>query len=115
MRYIKEFEIVSEPRKSVLISLYPFNYGDEVEWYYPSNIPKKLQKRYDDMKFHVGDHVWFKNRKRIIRTVELFCKDDVPYYLEELEENITLQSEWVKPKDLVLIPEYEIDAEKYNL
>jgi hypothetical protein len=109
MRYIKLFEEIGE-RKIFVTSEYIS--GDGVDWYYPNELPANIQSSYNRMKYHVGDHVWYCKSKRVIQSVELYCTDRTPYYLQGTS---IFNAEWVQSRYLVLIPEYEVDAEKYNL
>jgi hypothetical protein len=89
--------------------------------YRPNKIPDDYKLAYENMKFHVGDHVWYseflkyrvdKSNHRIIEIVELFCEEEDEYYLFKNDEN---SGTWAGEKELILIHDYEVDAEKYNL
>jgi len=87
--------------------------------YRPNKIPDEYKLAYENMKFHVGDHVWYSENfqfkyaeHRIIEIVELFCEEEDEYYLFKNNEN---SGTWAGEKELILIPDYEVDAEKYNL
>lgn len=66
-------------------------------------------------KIKAGDYVRFINGKFIY---QVLCQDNTGFYLEDtLELNGYKQPDqfWIKPEELELVPEYELDAIKYNL
>lgn len=109
MRYIKLFENVKE---RMIIALDPDDfYADEpIKVVTEDTLPKNRRKDYEDMKFHIGDIVYYEHEesKYVIDAVELPYYGALNYHLDS-DNNCFWTSE--KP----LKHEYERDAEKYNI
>jgi hypothetical protein len=108
MKYLKLFDSRSiskfeddEPEKNI------------INIYNKENLPPNL-------KFKIGDYVrstWAYNIKNIYQIVAYNSYLHRWYLADTLELNGFSQPDqfWIYTADLVLVPEYEIDAIKYNL
>jgi len=78
-----------------------------------SSDPEYHMKK-DDFKFGYGDHVRYKNDIFYITGIKdnWLTKKCNSYYLD-FDDGKHLG--WIKEDELELVPEYEIDAKKYNL
>jgi hypothetical protein len=73
----------------------------------------RLRKEYDNMKFHIGDMVKLDGWEKFtftIKEVELYSNDNQCYHLDDEKS-----STWRNENEIQMAPDYEIDANKYNL
>lgn len=118
MKYIKMFEY--KRRRRTIITDNPIEYSggsDEFDILEPNKLNSPLFYEYDSMKFHVGDIVIYvgydneeygKDRYKVV-AVEL------PYYGNQNYRIEGHYSSWVSEDEIKKVPDYELDAEKYNL
>lgn len=85
----------------------------------PEKLTGELKSIYDNMKFHVGDYVksleygrLFHDKIFKVDIVELVEFGRLNYHIQCIDDDSKF---WVREKDIELIPDYEIAANKYNL
>lgn len=113
MKHLRLFE--SKPNVYRNISRYQYSHPER-------NIINQYNKQnlHPNLKFKIGDYVrfvWGTNNKNIYQIVA-YHSDLYKWYLSDtLELNGFRQPDqfWTDSDDLVLVPEHEIEAMKYNL
>ena len=122
MKYIKQFEDNKKYLRIILTNDYDFgsDSSDNFKLYLIDKMPDKYQEQYKNMKFHVGDivrWVYYRNEKTkyIIDAVDVINSNC--YHLETFPPPHIGHNNfrWVGNEEIEKVPQYEIDAEKYNL
>ena len=79
-------------------------------------------KEYEDIsktpKFEIGDYVKLKNSRNYIYQITDYHTVLDEYYLEDTLETDGYRRDdiyWVSEDELILVPQHEMDAVKYNL